>query len=220
LPFTILLALVFFYWMLIIVGFLGLDSFDFDMGADADVDVDVDLDADVDADVDVGSAADSAGGGLTAVGMLRFFNVGHVPLMVVLSVFITSLWAVSVLANYYFNPTLAALISLALLVPNILLSLLVVKIITTPLKYLMKHVNAGIEQSIRIVGKTCIVRTLHVTSEVGQAEVVGDSRSLLINVRTRSGEELAKGDEALVVERLPDRDAYVVVKFDLNQPVV
>ncbi len=79
LPFTILLILVFIYWVFFIVGAVGLDSLDLDFDAfDLDADVDVDVDAHLDAHGG-GHAGHSSG---MFVSMLRFFNVGDIPLMI------------------------------------------------------------------------------------------------------------------------------------------
>ena len=57
LPLTILMGLVLSYWLMVIVGVLGLDVIDLDL--DLDADVDLDLDTGVDAEVDGGLFGDA-----------------------------------------------------------------------------------------------------------------------------------------------------------------
>lgn len=239
LPFTVLLLLVFLYWTLVIVGALAPDSLNVDVDGDMDADLGGDFGGDfahVDAghvdvghaDVDAGHAdighadaghADAAhvdGGGSLLLGALKFINVGEVPLMVVASFFIFTLWACTVIANHYLGGTLGAFVSIIMLVPNVIVSALVAKVVTTPFKMMFKHINAGIASAAKIVGNTCIIKTPDATETSGQAEMKTDSSPLLLNVRTKPGEALVKGDEALVVAHDPQRDIYTVVKFDLE----
>jgi hypothetical protein len=221
LPFTVLLILVFAYWLLVIVGALTPDSLH--------IDVDGDVHADIDAGhVDVGHAdaghADAGhaeaghidAGGSVLGSVLHFVNVGEVPLMVVASFFIFSLWACTLISHEYLGSTLGSMVSIIMLVPNVIASALVAKVVTTPFKFMFKHMNDGIAAPAKIVGKTCIIKTPSADDRSGQAEMKTDSSPLLLNVRTKAGETLAKGDEALVVAHDPQRDIYTVVKFDLE----
>ncbi len=207
LPFTVLLIVVFLYWTLVIVGALAPDSLH--------IDVDGDLHADIHADVHA-DAGHMDVGGSALMGALKFVNVGEVPLMVVASFFIFTLWACTLISNHYLGATLGAFVSIIMLVPNVIVSALVAKVVTTPFKFMFKHINAGIAAPAKIVGNTCIVKTPEVDDTSGQAEMKTDSSPLLLNVRTKPGETLAKGDEALVVAHDPQRDIYTVVKFDLE----
>ena len=230
-PFTILLAGVFCYWILFIAGAVGLDLFDADVDMDTDVDMDLDVDADVDvsADVDVDGDVDASGdldadsdsgvsitkGGMV-ISVLRFFNVGDVPVMVVVSAFACSMWAVSVLSSHYLNPRLSMLVALAWFVPNLLLGLLLTKAMTTPFRFIFRHANLGIEAPTKIVGKTCMIATSSVTPKFGQAQIEQEGAPITLNVRCREGALLSKGDEALIIEHNEDNDTYVVIPFDLE----
>ncbi len=193
-PFTVLLILVFIYWLMIIVGAIGLDTFD--------------LSADTDVQVDCGMS--------TGMAALKFFHIGEVPVMIVASVFVFSLWAVALLSNEYFGERFGVLVTLVFLVPNIIVSLFVAKIVTIPFRFMMSHVNDGIEQKMQIVGKTCIITTSEVTVAHGQAEFASDGAPLLLNVRTKQGETLARGDEALILDHDQRENVYTVMKFDLD----
>ena len=151
-PFTILLILVFFYWVFFIVGAVGLDSLDLDFDAfDLDADVDLDVDVDVDVDADAGAHLGHSSGML--VSMLRFLNVGDVPLMIWATFFAFFLWAGAIMGSHYFNPELGFLIATATFVPNLIGSLFLTKLATAPFRLVFKHANAGIAAPIKIVGK-------------------------------------------------------------------
>ncbi|MCA9216661.1 MAG: DUF1449 family protein [Planctomycetales bacterium] len=228
-PFTVMLGAVFIYWIMFIVGAVGLDSFDIDMDMDLDtdldldldVDVDADLDLDVDADIDVDANADVSAGGGTGGGsiwisLLRFFNVGDVPLMILVSTLTFSCWSLGIMSNHYFNPELSTTRSLLLLTPILVLGLLATKVLTAPVRTLFKHVNAGTELPIQMVGKTCIVTTGEVTPTFGQAKLVRDGPPVTINVRCGADCTLKKGDEAVIAEHNKDKNTYTVVPFNLE----
>lgn len=220
-PFTVMLGAVFVYWIMFIVGAVGLDSFDLDMDMDLDADLDVDLDMDVDTDMEIDGDAASGGtmdggtaGGSLWISILRFFNVGDVPLMILVSVLVFSGWAMSVLGNYYLNPSLSTGRSIVLLLPILVLSLLVTKIITTPVRKLFSHANAGVEAPIQMVGKTCTVTTGEVTPTFGQARLVRDGPPITLNVRCPENHSLSKGDEAVITEYFNETNTYMVIPFD------
>ena len=97
LPLTALLALVGAYWVVVAFGFIDNESLVVDLDADVDVDVDVDVEVDVDADLDVdadphldiGAGSDThlahdadaehSGVGEVGVALMRFVNLGDVP---------------------------------------------------------------------------------------------------------------------------------------------
>ena len=230
-PFTVMLGAVFVYWIMFIIGAVGLDSFDLDMDMDLDADLDVDLDVDmdvaadvdmdVDTDLDVDTEADVSTGGGTSGGslwisVLRFFNVGDVPLMILVSVMVFSCWAMGVMGNYYFNPDLTAGRSMLLLVPIAVLSLLVTKVVTTPVRKIFSHANAGVEAPMLMVGKTCVVTTGEVTPTFGQAQLVHKGPPITLNVRCPAERPLSKGDEAVITEHDKENNTYMVVPFNLE----
>jgi hypothetical protein len=206
LPFTVLLVLVGGYWLMIFVGVLGLDAFDLDLEADAD--------ADVPGPGGDGPSGQAAGGALLGLG--RFFHLGEVPIMILLSIFALSSWTISVLGNFALNSSSRLWIAALLLIPNMLVSALVTKLAAMPLGAIFRHMEAGVELPTKIVGTTCIIKTSEATGQFGQAEIVREGAPLLLNVRTRNGARLVKGDEAVIVDHDSARGVYEVVKLDLG----
>ena len=217
LPFTILLILVFFYWVFFIVGAVGLDSLDLDFDAfdlDADVDLDVDVDADVDLDADASAHAGPSSGML--VSMLRFFNVGDIPLMIWATFFAFFLWAGAIMGSHYFNSELGFVVAAVMFIPNLIGSLFLTKLATAPFRLVFKHANSGIAAPVKIIGKTCVITTGTVTPKSGQAEIAQEGAPLTLNVRSQEGQRLTKGMEAIVVEHDEEKNTYVVVPFNFE----
>ncbi len=197
-PITVCFVLVVLFWMITVFGIVDSDALEPNLDLDADVDVDAQVH-----------------GGSIGLGLLRFFNLGEVPLMILLSVLITLVWAGAVALNYYFNPGQSFLIAGGWLFANGVVSLLLTKFLTVPLKPLMRKLKEG-EKHRPVIGRACVIKTSEVTETFGQAEAEDDSGNpLLLHVRVSEGQKsLAKGDRALVVDTLDDAQTYVVRKLE------
>ncbi len=187
LPLTVLLVLIVLYWIVVIVGAIDIDMFDLNLDLDADADVDVD--ADVDGDM----------GG--AHSLLVYFNIGDAPFMVWISFAVLSLWVIAVLSNHYLNAAGGFLLGLALLIPNILISVHVAKILTHPVGKLFRALNKGASGHMELVGKCGHVVSSTVKASSGQIEVKTGGAPLLLNARTREVEPIPKGTEIVVLEQ-------------------
>ncbi|NCF84763.1 MAG: DUF1449 family protein [Verrucomicrobiaceae bacterium] len=197
-PITVCFVLVVLFWTITVFGIVDSDALEPNLDLDADVDVDTQVH-----------------GGSIGLGLLRFFNLGEVPLMILLSVLITLVWAGAVALNYYFNPGQSFLIAGGWLFANGVVSLLLTKFLTVPLKPLMRKLKEG-EKHRPVIGRACVIKTSEVTETFGQAEAEDDSGNpLLLHVRVSQGQKsLAKGDRALVVDTLDDAQTYVVRKLE------
>ncbi len=208
--YTILLGLAILYWIFVIIGALDFSTFDFDLDADLDMDIDVDAEIDVDVDAD----GDVVTGGSWMAGFLHFFNFGKMPFMVIFTILITSCWAISIIANHYFGGG-SILFALALFFPNLFVSLLLTKIISTPLLPLFKHFDSA-EEPIEYVGLTCELTLPASNTEAGQAEVVVDGKYLLISVlaQEETNHNFFKGDKALICGKQNEKPIYLIKQLD------
>ncbi|MFP4054096.1 MAG: hypothetical protein ACLFV7_09555 [Phycisphaerae bacterium] len=206
--FTVLLILVLLYWVCVILGALDLDFLDVDI-VDADADVDMDVDADVEAggDVDVGWLRT----------LLLFFYVGDMPVMIIFSLAILSAWVFSMFANQWLNPGGGWGMALVLVVPNLLVTAVVVKIVGKPFAKLFSMMNEDKNAPRKVMGRLCRVITTTVTADaLGQAEMEGTGAPLLLNVRTERGETLHRGDEAVVIGQDKATGVYIVAPVDME----
>jgi hypothetical protein len=185
LPATVLLLLVSGYWLFVSLGALDLDF--------ADVDLDVDLQAD---------------GDVLSFGfvVLRWLNIGEVPLMVWLTVFGLSLWTASMLIDGRETLTDGGAIALALL-RNAGIAVVATKLFTQPLRG--KFDPSEPLKSDDLIGRRCEIKTSEVTPAHGQAEYRIDGSPLYLNVRTAGG-VLNKGEPAEIVGYDADRHVYIV----------
>ncbi len=191
LPATMLLVLLCLYWMLAILAGLDLDLLDFDL----------DLDGQPDLHEVVG----------VGVVILRFLNLGRVPLVIWLSVFSLSWWLISMLFDRWLDdPQLRASWWVAgqYTLRNAALALVATKILTYPFRG--KFDTSPPHPAEKMMGRTCRVVSSVVNDEFGQAEYPTAGAPLRLHVRTQGGSPLAKGDPATIVGFDPEKQLYFV----------
>ncbi len=186
LPATALLLLVAAYWAFVSLGALDLDF--------ADVDLDGNLQAD---------------GEVLSFGfvVLRWLNLGEVPLMVWLTVFAISMWMLSMLIDGRAGGvTESRDIALSLL-RDAGLAVVATKVLTQPLRG--KFDPSEPYRSQDLVGKTCVIKSAEATPAFGQAEFKTDGSPLYLHVRTVEG-TLPKGEVVEIVDFDAGRHVYLV----------
>lgn len=219
--FTILLGLVVLYWLMVILGALAVDSLDldvdtdvdFDVDADVDIDADLDIDADADMDADIGHAGPGAHG--LGHSILVFFNLGQVPLLVLLSVFILTMWFTGI-ATHPILGDWSMFAQVAMVIPYAIGAMMVTKIITQPLAVFFKRVKEQerAEQNTQILGRRCRVVSGVVDLAHGQVEIETDGAPVKLNARTKPEHtNLKKGDEAVLIAHNRDKGFYLVREF-------
>ncbi len=196
LPFTILLLLIFLYWLGVILGALDLELFDFDMEADIDADSDVEIQA--------------SGSALTA--LLRFLHIGEVPVMLVISILIFILWALSMLMNHFFNPGYNLIWGAVMLIPNLMVSIFIARLFLKPIRLVFASLETRQELKTALY-KVGEVITSKVNEEFGQVEIETKGASIIVNARTKRGVVLNKGDKALVYDQDKEKGIFFVDKF-------
>ena len=206
LPASILLVLVMLYWLMLILAGLDLDFLNFDLDVDADADVDMGIDGSIDGD---GHLSATVGIGFV---VLRFFNIGRVPIMVWVSVFAITYWLLSVLLDRFLDDATQReqlLYALQYGVRNFAVAVVLTKIFTQPLRG--KFDPSEPNKPEDLIGKQCVVTTTDVTQSFGQAQYETEAAPLLLNVRTRE-KPLAKGDVAVIVDHDAEENVYFVTR--------
>ena len=205
LPYTILLGMVLFYWITVMIGALDISFLD--------VDLDTDVDADIDADADMETDIDGAEGSLSALDtMLTFMNLRDIPFMIMFSIFSLILWMGALIGNHLFGDN-SWLFYLLAFFPNVIGSLLITKVVTTPLRPFFRAFKDTGDARVEMVGQICTMVTDADTKRLGQAEVTLSGAPLRLNVKTWKDRTLKKGDRAIVIEKSENGDYYIVEEF-------
>ncbi|WP_170061847.1 hypothetical protein [Hymenobacter chitinivorans] len=192
---TGLLIFVLLYWLTVILGLLDFKTLDLHVEGGHDVPHDAALSV---------SWLNHA---------LAFFNLGRVPLMVFLSFVALPLWAGSILLNYYAHNT-SWLLGLAFLLPLLVGSLLVAKVLTTPFVRLFATLEQDQAGATNPIGKVCTVLLPASQHHLGQAVVRTNGDTLMLNVKVASDAELLKGDTALVIDYSATGRCYLIEPYD------
>ena len=165
---------------------------------------------DADASADTGITA-----GSILLGSLRFFNLGRVPFMVLLSMFILSLWSLSVYCNHegsWINPTNSLGTAALLFGPLVLASLFAAKFLTMPLVPLFKHGNTFAKPLV-INGKIGTLLTSIKGEETGQLKATIDESIVTLRVRSDTGELIEKGTEVIIIQEDKEKKTYLVQRW-------
>ncbi len=202
-PFTALLIVIACYWIMVIVGFVSAEAFDFD------VDIDVDAEPGIEVEGDVGIDGGEGVHGI-ATHALTFMHLHEAPVMLVVSIFAFAMWAISLTCNHYFNADMSSLRALLYLSPNIFFSVVVTKLVLLPMTPFFRYMRSGDATQTVIVGQTCLIITSEVSTTFGMAEVEQEGPPIQINVRAEKGSEFIKGDHALVVAFDSENNTYTV----------
>lgn len=193
-----------------VVALLGI--FDLDFSGDGGVNTG-EAEAVGDGGEGVGSDGVEADGGLLGGlgGMtVRWMNLDRLPLILWMSLFTIAFWAISYFLWYGYDsrryePTWIPSFLLGL--RNLVLAVGVTKLFTEPLS--RWFAPAPRYSPSTLIGEQCVVSTLEVNSQFGQARFKTDAAPLLLNIRT-DGEHFAKGDPVQIIAFDADRRIYKV----------
>ncbi len=190
LPASILLLAVIGYWLLVVVGVIGLEMLDFDF----DVDVDLDADGMLNSVMSAGAVT------------FKFLNIGQLPINLWLSVFAISVWVISLV---WTTPETSFWMTTLIVLRNFAVALVPTKILTQPLRGRFEPIEpVEKEDLVGVVGE---VSTADVSQTSGQGRFKGDAAPLLLNVRTIQG-VLPKGEQIRIVEYDAEQDIFKVEK--------
>jgi hypothetical protein len=200
LPYTILLGLILFYWLLVILGALDIDLADFDFLSDVDTDLD--------------GAVPTETGWLA--GVLQFLNLGQVPTMIVASFMAISLWSGSILLNHYWSIP-SSLVLIALSIPNLLIAGVVTHFCARPFRRLFQELNREGEETLPITGRYGKIITSEVNDHFGQVEIETEGAPLVISARAPEGKSYAKGESVVVVNEISSESSFLVKPLGITE---
>jgi hypothetical protein len=223
--FTGFLGISILYWLMVIFGCLGSEDVDAgqadihtDLQTDLQTDLHTDLQTDVDTDADMQVEADGAETQLHPVqGMfhaaqpvLRFLHLGDVPIVPLLSLMALFLWIFALLGNHHYNPQHRWDLAALLLIPNLVVTCVLVHYLAYPVKKLFQAMNHDADAPKPIIGSLCKVITMQATPEFGEAIIDSKGAPLQIHVRTAGGQVLQQGDQAIVISENKDQGTFNV----------
>ncbi len=185
---TSLLIFCLVYWGIVMLGFVDLDFID------------------IDADAEGGFSVSWING------VLSYFNLGQIPLMIFMTFFGLPLWIITILTNYYLGITTLPLGMIVIAIGSVI-SLFISKIMTNPFVKLFSKMAAEGETQVSLIGKIGTV-VLNVDGRsIGQVEVKTHGSSYLLNSKTKPDTLISKGEQCLVIEYLEKDKCYYVEPY-------
>lgn len=195
---TILLVIIFFYWILSLLGIISSSDIDIDFGLD-----DFDLDIDGDGIYDVNSYN-------PFVKILSFGNFGVVPFMFYMTIYIAYLWTLTMLTFYIkLNPS--SFLAVLVFIINFVISFFLTKYTIVPLIPFFQ----GLEKNIVFnpLGKQGILTTDLQVNRLGTIKILGEKgQEIILNVISKEI-DYKKGDSVMISEKIEDRDVYLVTRL-------
>lgn len=199
---SLLVIFVTLYWLVVI--FTG---FDFDL---ADADADVDFDADT-GDISKPEAGNPDGDGFWNA-MLKFFYIGELPIIFIITLVVFSMWLINVNVTAILGIS-HNILGFAVYVPGFIASMLVTKVVAKPFVKLYAMFNHKGEEPIDFIGKTGRVISPMGQNRLGQIEVHVMKDVIRVYARSIDGEPIPYNDTVIILEESPDRKFFLVQKY-------
>jgi hypothetical protein len=144
--------------------------------------------------------------------LMSALHLRSVPATVVLSLIVTFAWLLSVVAMQALSrlaPGLLGLLtSVGVLLGSLILALPLTSFFARPLAKVFAQKQAPLKSDF--IGRTCVVRTGSVTTKFGEATLPDGGAGLVLRVRVEDGKQLARGEQALIIDYDAERETYLV----------
>ncbi len=194
--FTFFLVLSAVYWLLTVLGFVGIEA------------LDMDLDGDSVASLNVFS------------GLLFRLGLNGVPLTIVISLIALLGWVFCFLIVYFIYPWirvpwLQLVTGIPVVVGVLYVSAIITAMIIKPLRPIFLASNQQVQK--QILGQVAVVRTGEVNRSFGEAYLEDGGAGLIIKVRAYKDEVFKRGDRVVLLEYVAGENLYrVVSEADFN----
>jgi len=197
LPFTVMLAGIVFYWLLVLVGMIDIDVPFVDFGGDTP---------------DGGGAEGTDGDEGVLQPVLKFLNIGEAPAMIVVSIMVICLWILAIMVNRHFNPDHIVLRAMLLFVPNLLVAGIITHFAAKPFAKVNTYLNTDYDKAPPMIGLVGTVMTSELDSKFGTINIDIKGAPLTVQARSEEGKVYKQGDQVQVVREDKSSGIYFVVR--------
>lgn len=166
------------------------------------------LDLDIDSDTDI--SIEGAEGGMHSI--FSFFDLGHVPITFLIFIFSSVNWGMGIILNSNINTGHSQSFGALLLIPVLIASFFITKIINIPVKKLYKAMNGDNEVKTQVIGNICNTNT-EVDSINGYATVSTGTSPVQIMVYCED-KTIDKNKTAVVVEFNKTLNRYSILEIE------
>lgn len=173
---TVLMGVMFLYWL---VSFLfGAVDLDIDVGFDSDVDIDVGMDT---SGIDVGHSHDPG----AMMKFLEFINVGKMPFMLIITVFLFFIWIGSLIFTSFIDIQSWGGWAAIIILPLMFCSIFFTKFATKPFAKLFLAMGYQGEDAIDFLGRDGVMFSNIEGQKIGAADFKIDGNPIRLNVKSK-----------------------------------
>lgn len=200
-PLTVAMGVVLLYWLLVMVGAIGLDGMGEGAAAGAK------------------AAGDAVTGALKGIdakgGLVEGLGLGQVPITIPVSIFTFIGWAGTFIGSAFLTPE-TLLAQSGVLVGSLMASAVVTRLTLRPLNRVFSEAPG--RRRADVVGRLCVITSQRVDASFGTAEVLDGGHAALVHVVCSRPNSLKKGDKALLVAAVEGRENFEVTPLDFLEP--
>jgi len=218
--FTIPLGVVVGYWLTVMVGAVGVDLLDGDLGDFALGAKTGAIEGGVKGAMEGGVKAAVEGSAHEGASFLEVLGFGGVPITVSVSFVVFLSWLMSLAFARPLQEKLGALpgalVTGGLATGCLAVGLVLAGFAVRPLRPLFATQQAP--RRAELMGRVCVIASGRVDGRFGHATFADGGAGLILNVVCDKGNELKRGDQALILAYDAARDAYEVEPVDWLLP--
>lgn len=194
---SVLLAMTVIYWLFTILT-----------GLDIDIGIDSDLDADLDAPDGHVHLSDDPSMWLQ---FLKFLNLDIVPMAYFLTISLLISWLISFYLNFYLS--LPTWLGVVILIPVLISSVLVTRIILKPLTPFFREINHEGEKAYDFLGRQGRLKSGIQGDKIGMMELFIGNDPMTLMVKSKGGKLLEHGAYVMIVDEEPHKRIYYVERI-------
>ncbi len=194
---SVLLAMTVIYWLFTILT-----------GLDIDIGIDSDLDADLDAPDGHVHLSDDPSMWLQ---FLKFLNLDIVPMAYFLTISLLISWLISFYLNFYLP--LPTWLGVVILIPILISSVLVTRIILKPLTPFFREINHKGEKAYDFLGRQGRLKSGIQGDKIGMMELFIGNDPMTLMVKSKGGKLLEHGAYVMIVDEEPQKRIYYVERI-------
>jgi len=194
---SVLLAMTVIYWLFTILT-----------GLDIDIGINSDLDADLDAPDGHIHLSDDPSMWLQ---FLKFLNLDIVPMAYFLTISLLISWLISFYLNFYLP--LPTWLGVVILIPVLISSVLVTRIILKPLTPFFREINHKGEKAYDFLGRQGRLKSGIQGDKIGMMELFIGNDPMTLMVKSKGGKLLEHGAYVMIVDEEPQKRIYYVERI-------
>ena len=199
-----LMGVMFLYWL---VSFL-FGAMDLDIDVDFDHDIDVTVGGVDTSGIDAGHSHDPG----AMMKFLEFVNVGKMPFMLIITIFFFFIWLGSLILTSFIDIESWGGWAVIILLPLMFCSIFLTKFATKPFVKLFLAMGYQGEDAIEFLGRDGVMISNIEGAKIGAANFKIDGNPIRLNVKSKDGKPIRRGEYVVIEEEDIERKFYLVSK--------